>query len=106
VMVRQARRKSLLNRELDLVVCDERVALAGSPVVRNLAHRLKRLEARMTPLDAPRVLQIRFVSSDGSVPDGPRFMLGDTPKGARRFSVNTPVSLPESGKTSTAFKSY
>ena len=36
----------------------------------------------------------------------PAQMLSGTPKGARRFSVNTPVSLPESGKTLTAFKSY
>ena len=39
---------------------------------RTLSKRLERLETRMMPTDEPLVVQIQFVSPDGSVEDGPR----------------------------------
>lgn len=40
-----------------------------------LAKRLERLEARLAPAGEPHVIQIVFVSTDGSSRDGPRFVL-------------------------------
>jgi hypothetical protein len=40
-----------------------------------LAKRLERLEARLAPAGEPHVIQIVFVSTDGSSKDGPRFVL-------------------------------
>jgi hypothetical protein len=42
-------------------------------ISRKLNTRLERLETRMIPEGEPLVLQIQFVSSDGTVEDGPRF---------------------------------
>src|ERR1035437_4583100 len=38
---------------------------------RNLSKRLERLEERMLPAGEPLILQIQFVSPDGTVEDGP-----------------------------------
>ena len=40
---------------------------------RTLSKRLERLETRTMPAGGPLILQIQFVSPDGSVEDGPRF---------------------------------
>jgi hypothetical protein len=42
---------------------------------RTLSKRLERLETRMMPASEPLVLEIQFVSADGSVEDGPRFVV-------------------------------
>ncbi len=42
-------------------------------ISRKLTTRLERLETRMIPEGDPLVLQIQFVSSDGSIEEGPRF---------------------------------
>ena len=39
---------------------------------RTLSKRLERLETRMVPAGEPLVIQIEFVSPDGSVEEGPR----------------------------------
>lgn len=52
--------------------------------IRNLAQRLKRLEARLIPTGEPLVIQILWVSPDGSAVDGPRLTVGATSKGAPR----------------------
>jgi hypothetical protein len=39
----------------------------------NLLKRLEELECRILPEDEPVVIQIVFVSSDGTKEDGPRF---------------------------------
>jgi len=44
-------------------------------ISRKFTARLERLETRMIPEGDPLVLQIQFVSSDGTVEDGPRFCL-------------------------------
>ena len=44
-----------------------------------LSARLERLEARMEPEREPIVLQIRWVSPDGSSGDGPRFIVPFSP---------------------------
>jgi hypothetical protein len=40
---------------------------------RRLARRLERLETRLVPDGEPLVIQVRFVSPDGSRVDGPQF---------------------------------
>ena len=42
-------------------------------ITRNLARRLERLETRLVPAGEPLVIQVHFVSPDGSRVDGPRF---------------------------------
>ena len=42
---------------------------------RKLSKRLERLETRMIPAGEPMVMQIVFVSADGSTSDGPRFVI-------------------------------
>ena len=42
-------------------------------ISRNLARRLKMLESRFVPNGEPLVIQVQFVSLDGSHVDGPRF---------------------------------
>ena len=47
---------------------------------RSLSKRLQKLEARLRrlrPTKQPRVLQVRYVSPDGSVRDGPLFPIGN-----------------------------
>ena len=39
---------------------------------RTLSKRLERLETRIIPAGEPLVVQIQYVSPDGSVEDGPR----------------------------------
>ena len=46
-------------------------------ISKKLTARLERLETRMIPEGDPMVLQIQFVSSDGTVEDGPRFCVPD-----------------------------
>jgi hypothetical protein len=41
---------------------------------RNFSKRLERLETRTMPAGEPLVIQVQFVSADGSVKDGPRFV--------------------------------
>ena len=40
-----------------------------------LTRRLEELEARLAPAGPPHVIQIVFVSPDGSQKDGPRFVV-------------------------------
>ena len=40
---------------------------------RSFSKRLERLETRIMPVGEPLVIQVRFVSLNGSVEDGPRF---------------------------------
>jgi len=44
-------------------------------ISRNLARRLERLETRLVPAGEPLVVQIHYVSPDGSRVDGPRFTI-------------------------------
>jgi hypothetical protein len=44
-------------------------------ISRNLTRRLERLETRLMPAGEPLIIQVKFVSSDGSVRDGPRFTI-------------------------------
>jgi hypothetical protein len=44
---------------------------------RSLSKRLQKLEARLRPTEEPRVIQIRYVSPDGSVRDGPLYRIGN-----------------------------
>jgi hypothetical protein len=39
---------------------------------RTLLKRLKQLETQMMPAGEPLVIQVQFVSPDGSIEDGPR----------------------------------
>jgi hypothetical protein len=39
---------------------------------RTLSKRLQRLETRMMPVGEPVIIQVQYVSPDGSVEDGPR----------------------------------
>ena len=48
---------------------------------RKLTLRLERLETRLAPAGEPVVIQIHFVSPDGSRVDGPRFTI---PRAAAR----------------------
>ena len=51
---------------------------------RSLSKRLQKLEARLIPPKEPRVLQVRYVSPDGSVRDGPLYQIGNfRPPGTR-----------------------
>jgi len=45
---------------------------------RRLARRLERLETRLAPAGEPLVVQIRYVSPDGSGVDGARFIIPRT----------------------------
>ena len=47
---------------------------------RSLSKRVQNLEARLIPTKKPRFIQIRFVSSDGSVRDGPLYRIGESNK--------------------------
>jgi len=42
-------------------------------ISRNLSRRLERPETRLRPAGEPLTIQVRYVSPDGSVVDGPRF---------------------------------
>jgi len=44
-------------------------------ITRNLARRLERLEIRLLPAGEPLVIQVHFVSPEGSRVDGPRFTI-------------------------------
>ena len=44
-------------------------------ISRNLARRLEMLESRYVPDGEPLVIQVRFVSPDGSGVDGPRLTI-------------------------------
>jgi hypothetical protein len=44
------------------------------------ARRLQKLETRLRPDVEPKILQICFVSPDGSSVDGPRITVGPRPK--------------------------
>ena len=48
---------------------------------RNLCRRLARLETRLVPAAEPVIVQITYVSPDGSEEDGPRFTI---PSGGRQ----------------------
>ena len=48
-----------------------------SMISRNLSRRLKRLETRLMPAGEPLIIQVQFVSPDGSLVDGPRFTIPD-----------------------------
>ena len=50
-------------------------------ITRNMARRLERLEARLVPAGEPLVIQVHFVSPDGSRVAGPRFTV---PRAAAR----------------------
>ena len=45
-------------------------------ISKSLTRRLKNLESRTRAAAEPRVIQIRFVSPDGQVSDGPRITVG------------------------------
>jgi hypothetical protein len=42
---------------------------------RSLSKRVQKLEARLIPTDEPMVIQIVYVSPNGSVRDGPRYVI-------------------------------
>ena len=44
---------------------------------RTLAKRVQKLEARLIPSSEPMVIQIRYVSPDGSVRLGPKYGLSE-----------------------------
>ena len=48
-------------------------------ISRNLSRRLDRLETHLRPADELLTIQVRYVSPDGSVVDGPRFTSGAGP---------------------------
>ena len=50
---------------------------------RTLSKRLERLETRMMPAGEPVVIQVQYVSPDGSVRDGPRISVSGA--GGRRL---------------------
>jgi hypothetical protein len=50
-------------------------------ITRNLARRLERLETRLASAGEPLIVQIHYVSPDGSRVDGPRFTI--PPAGGR-----------------------
>jgi hypothetical protein len=58
---------------------------------RSLFKRMQKMEARLMPTEEPRVIQIKFVSPDGSVTDGPLFRIGrlskDTQRSRRKSSA-------------------
>jgi hypothetical protein len=63
---------------------------------RNLSKRLERLEERMLPAGEPLIVQIQFVSPDGTVEDGPQVIVPGA--GGRRlgkeFSKGKPCPTP------------
>jgi hypothetical protein len=55
-------------------------------ISRSLSKRVQKLEARLIPAGEPMVIQIQYVSPDGSVEEGPRYTIGGPPQ--------TPISAP------------
>jgi hypothetical protein len=54
-------------------------------ITRNLARRLERIETRLMPAGEPLIIQVQFVSTDGSRVEGPRFTIsgaGGRPTGS------------------------
>jgi hypothetical protein len=52
---------------------------------RSLSKRLQELEARLIPTEEPRVMQIQYVSPDGSVRDGPLYRICNSRPPGTRF---------------------
>ena len=48
-------------------------------ISRTLSERVQKLEERLIPTDEPIVIQIKYVSSDGSVTDGPTYGPSENP---------------------------
>lgn len=53
---------------------------------KNLSRRLERLEARLIPAGDPMAIQVRYVSPDRSVVDGPRIVVV-TARGSRPLTA-------------------
>ena len=65
---------------------------------RRLARRLERLETRLVPDGEPLVINVHFVSPDGSRVDGPRFTIpraGRRPTGSAGVAGGGRPGLPD-----------
>jgi hypothetical protein len=52
---------------------------------RSFSKRLQKLEARLRPTEEPRVIQVQFVSPDGSVTDRLLYRIGNFQSPGTRF---------------------
>jgi hypothetical protein len=53
---------------------------------KNITRRLERLEEETKPVGEPKVIQVVFVSPDGTEKDGPRYEIPAYPAGQPRRS--------------------